>query len=44
MEQFENQLTDYKRAKGSIQFPLSKPLPKQLIIEMVQWKHTQCIN
>jgi uncharacterized protein YdhG (YjbR/CyaY superfamily) len=38
MEHFWEQLGDYKKAKGSVQFPLSKPLPKELIIEMVRFR------
>ncbi|WP_400073373.1 iron chaperone [Zobellia russellii] len=36
IEKFNSELTDYKRAKGSVQFPLNKPLPKELIIRMVK--------
>jgi uncharacterized protein YdhG (YjbR/CyaY superfamily) len=35
MEKFEPELKTYKRGKGSVQFPLNKPLPKDLIIRMV---------
>lgn len=38
MEKFEPELSDYKRAKGSIQFPLDKPLPKELIIRMIEYR------
>lgn len=38
MEYFWDRLKNYKRAKGSVQFPLDKPLPKKLIIEMVKWR------
>ena len=38
MEHFWDQLDDYKRAKGSVQFPLSKPLPKELVVEMVRYR------
>ena len=38
MEKFEPELTEYKRAKGSIQFPLDKPLPKDLIIRMIEYR------
>lgn len=38
MEYFWHRLEDYKKAKGSIQFPLSKPLPKELIIEMINYR------
>ena len=38
MEEFEPELTEYKRGKGSVQFPLDKPLPKDLIIRMIKYR------
>ncbi len=38
IEYFEDQLQGYKKAKGSVQFPLSKPLPEDLIIQMVTYR------
>jgi len=38
MEQFDKELSDYKKSKGSVQFPVDKPLPKSLIIEMVKYR------
>lgn len=38
---FSNQLTGYKFAKGSIQFPVNKPIPKELVIEMVKRRLSQ---
>mgnify|MGYP002379275402 CR=1 FL=1 len=38
MEKFDPQLTEYKRAKGSVQFPLDKPLPKELIEQMIKYR------
>jgi len=38
MEKFDSELSEYKRAKGSVQFPLNKPLPKELIIRMVKYR------
>ncbi len=38
MEKFEPQLTEYKRGKGSVQFPLDKPLPIELIIRMIKYR------
>jgi uncharacterized protein YdhG (YjbR/CyaY superfamily) len=38
MEKFENELKDYKRGKGSVQFPLDKPLPTELIRRMVEYR------
>ena len=37
-EHFKDQLSDYKKGKGSVQFPHSEPLPEQLIKEMIQFK------
>lgn len=33
---FANQLAGYKNAKGSMQFPLNKPIPLSLITEMLK--------
>lgn len=41
IEQFEGELVAYKHAKGSVQFPLSKPLPEDLIFRMVRWRRSQ---
>ena len=38
IEHFREQLKDYKNAKGSVQFPITKPLPEDLIIEMVKYR------
>jgi len=38
IEHFAGELAEYKYAKGSVQFPLNKPLPKDLIIRMVRWR------
>lgn len=38
MEKFSDELKDYKKGKGSVQFPLDKPLPKELIIRMVRYR------
>lgn len=38
MKKFDTELIDYKRAKGSVQFPLDKPLPKELIVRMVKYR------
>lgn len=35
---FKDQLTGYKTSKGSVQFPLSKPLPLELIREIVKFR------
>lgn len=38
MEKFESELSEYKRGKGSVQFPLDKPLPTNLIERMVEYR------
>ncbi|MDF2568174.1 MAG: hypothetical protein K0R90_1630 [Oscillospiraceae bacterium] len=38
VEHFESELGDYKHSKGTIQFPLNKPLPKELITKIVQFR------
>ena len=35
---FAEKLTDYKTAKGTIQFQLSKPIPYDLIDEITRWR------
>jgi len=41
IEAFANQLAAYKVAKGSIQFPLNKALPKALVEKMVKYRLSQ---
>lgn len=38
IEQFAQELKDYKTSKGAIQFPLDKPLPIPLIQDMVRFR------
>ena len=38
MEKFDSELSEYKRGKGSVQFPLDKPIPKDLIEKMVKYR------
>ena len=38
---FTDQLAAYKFAKGSIQFPLNKPIPKALVVKMVKYRLSQ---
>jgi uncharacterized protein YdhG (YjbR/CyaY superfamily) len=38
VELFEKDLSVYKRGRGSVQFPLDKPLPKTLIAEIVKFR------
>ena len=38
IEAFENELHRYKHAKGSVQFPLTQPLPLDLVARIVQFR------
>jgi uncharacterized protein YdhG (YjbR/CyaY superfamily) len=38
IEAFEKELSPYKRAKGSVQFPMDKPLPLALIRRIVEYR------
>ena len=38
IEAFKTELSVYKGAKGSVQFPLDKPLPLALITKIVKWR------
>jgi len=44
MVRFANELKDYKQGKGSLQFPLHKPLPKELIIRMVRYRKEEILQ
>ena len=37
-EQFSDELSGYKQGKGSVQFPLDKPMPYDLIKRMVEFR------
>lgn len=41
IDAFADQLGAYKFAKGSIQFPLSKPIPEALVVKMVKYRLSQ---
>jgi uncharacterized protein YdhG (YjbR/CyaY superfamily) len=41
IEAFKSSLSDYKWAKGSIQFPLSEPVPVDLISDIVKFRVQQ---
>ncbi|CAH0290011.1 DUF1801 domain-containing protein [Peribacillus sp. Bi134] len=38
---FESALSEYKCSKGAVQFPLNKPIPYELITEMVKFRVEQ---
>ncbi len=41
IEEFSDQLADYKYARGSIQFLLTRPIPCDLVIRMVKHRLSQ---
>jgi len=41
IKKFKQQLSDYHSAKGSVQFPLDKPLPLSLIRKIVTFRVTE---
>ena len=38
VEAFKEELTDYKTSKGAIQFPLTKPIPYELVRRIVRFR------
>ena len=44
MAKFADELKDYKQGKGSVQFPLEKPLPKYLIIKMIKYRKEEILK
>lgn len=44
MDAFAKELTTYKKGKGSIQFPYTKPLPKSLIQRMVKYRMSELLE
>jgi uncharacterized protein YdhG (YjbR/CyaY superfamily) len=44
MAHFWDRLEKFKKARGSVQFPLNLPLPKDLILEMVSYRKEMVKN
>jgi len=44
IEAFKRELSDYKGAKGSVQFPVGKPLPYELVSEIVKFRVAENIK
>lgn len=44
IEAFKNELSMYKGAKGSVQFPINEPLPIDLISEIVKYRVAENSN
>jgi len=38
VDEFKDELSEYKGGKGSVQFPLDKPMPLDLIHRMVEFR------
>ena len=38
IEKFDTELRAYKKGKGSVQFPLNKPLPRDLVLKMIKYR------
>lgn len=38
IENFKNELSEYKASKGAIQFPIKKPMPYELISKIVKFR------
>lgn len=38
MKKFDSELNEYKKGKGSVQFPLDKPVPIDLVEKMVNYR------
>jgi uncharacterized protein YdhG (YjbR/CyaY superfamily) len=44
IERFEKQLSRYKRAKGSVQFPLDQPIPYDLVAKIVRFRAQEILE
>ena len=44
IEEFQNEIGQYKSAKGSVQFPLDQPLPLKLIEQMAKARYRNYIE
>lgn len=44
IEKFQSELSEFKSAKGSVQFPLKKPLPTDLILRMIEYRRDLISN
>jgi uncharacterized protein YdhG (YjbR/CyaY superfamily) len=44
IDAFKHELSEYKGAKGSVQFPIEKPLPFELISEIVKFRVAENIK
>ena len=42
--EFKEELSGYKQGKGSVQFPIDKPMPLDLIAKIVKFRVTENLN
>ena len=43
-EAFQEELSGFKQGKGSVQFPLDKPMPLDLIVRITQFRKEQILE
>src|SRR5882672_9742742 len=43
-EKFKNELSEYQAGKGSVRFPLDKPIPYALISQIVKFRVTENLD
>jgi uncharacterized protein YdhG (YjbR/CyaY superfamily) len=44
LEEFKEELAPYKQGKGSVQFPIDKPVPYELVKDMVRFQVAERIK
>lgn len=44
VEAFKNELKEYKISKGTIQFPIDKPLPFDLLTKIVEFRRNEVLE
>ncbi len=44
IDAFQSELSEYKGAKGSVQFPIGKPLPYELIGKIVKYRVAEVVK
>ena len=43
-EKFNKQLAAYKQGKGSVQFPIDRPIPWELVADIIKFRRTENKN
>lgn len=44
IREFQNEFSEYKSSKGAVQFPINKPLPKNLITKIVHFRMAEVLK